>query len=92
MICSRRGECWPRWLNVSSAGSAMIAPRPMVVQLRLDLAESSAPAEALWELVGDEQRQAACTLLVALIAQTVVGEAAGDELATLGDADGQEDG
>ncbi len=62
----------------------MIAVRPMVVQLRLDLAESPAPAEALWELVGDEHREAASTLLAALIAQTVVPRAVGDELASVG--------
>jgi hypothetical protein len=45
-----------------------------VVQLRLDLAECPAPAAALWELVGDEERQTAMTLLAALIAQSVVGE------------------
>ena len=39
------------------------------MQLRLDLAESPAPAAALWELVGEEQRQAAMALLAALIAQ-----------------------
>ena len=44
------------------------------MQLRLELAESSAPAVALWELVGEEQRQTAMTLLAALIAQTVAGE------------------
>jgi hypothetical protein len=44
------------------------------VQLRLELAESPAPAVALWELVGEEQRQAAMTLLAALIAQTIAGE------------------
>jgi hypothetical protein len=44
------------------------------VQLRLELAESPAPAVALWELVGEEQRQTAMTLLAALIAQTVAGE------------------
>jgi hypothetical protein len=49
-----------------------------VVQLRLDLAECPAPAAALWELVGDEERQTAMTLLAALIAQGVVGESAGD--------------
>ena len=42
-----------------------------MVQLRLELAESSAPAVALWELVGEEQRQAAMVLLAALIARTV---------------------
>jgi len=56
------------------------------VQLRLELAESSAPAAALWELVGEQQRQSAMTLLAALIAQTVAPEAAGDELAPVGDA------
>jgi len=44
------------------------------VQLRLELAESPAPAVALWELVGEEQRQTAMTLLAALIARTVAGE------------------
>jgi hypothetical protein len=45
-----------------------------IVQLRLELAESPAPAAALWELVGEPQRQAAMALLAALIAQTVAGE------------------
>jgi hypothetical protein len=45
-----------------------------IVQLRLELAESPAPAVALWELVGEEQRQTAMALLAALIAQTVAGE------------------
>jgi hypothetical protein len=45
-----------------------------IVQLRLELAESPAPAVALWELVGEEQRQSAMTLLAALIVQTVAGE------------------
>ena len=49
------------------------------MQLRLELAESPAPAVALWELVGEEQRQTAMALLAALIAQTVAREAAGDE-------------
>ena len=44
------------------------------MQLRLELAESPAPAVALWELVGEEQRQTAMALLAALIAQTVAGE------------------
>jgi len=64
----------------------MIAVRKRVVQLRLDLAESPAPAAALWELVGEPQRQSAMTLLAALIAQTVAPEVAGDELAPVGDA------
>jgi len=45
-----------------------------IVQLRLELAESPAPAVALWELVGEEQRQTAMTRLAALIARTVAGE------------------
>ena len=52
-----------------------------IVQLRLDLAESVAPAAALWELVGERQRQTAMALLAALIAQTV-GEAVSDDRAS----------
>jgi hypothetical protein len=60
--------------------SAMIVDaRTRAMQLRLDLAECPAPAAVLWELVGEEQRQTATALLAALIAQTVVGEPAGDE-------------
>jgi len=44
------------------------------VQLRLELAESPAPAVALWELVGEQQRETAMTLLAALIARSVAGE------------------
>jgi hypothetical protein len=40
---------------------------------------------ALWELVGEQQRQSAMTLLAALIAQTIAGEEAGDELASIAD-------
>jgi hypothetical protein len=43
-------------------------------QLRLDLAESPAPAEALWELLGEESRQAAEALLAVLIARSVAGQ------------------
>ncbi len=57
------------------------------MQLSLELAESPAPAVALWELLGEQQRQSAMTLLTALIAQTVAGEAVGDEeVASLGGA------
>lgn len=56
------------------------------MQLRLELAESPAPLVALWELVGEEQRTAAMALLAALIAQTVAGEAVGDDRASLGGA------
>lgn len=58
----------------------------MVMQLRMDLAEFPAPAVALSELVGAEQHQRAVMLLAALIAQAVVGEAIGDELASVGGA------
>lgn len=57
----------------------MIVVRRPIVQLRLELAESPAPAVALWELVGESQRQSAMTLLAALIAQTVAGEAVDDD-------------
>jgi hypothetical protein len=82
-ICSRRGVCSSRCLSVSSWPSAIIAAGGSIVQLRLELAESPAPAVALWELVGEDQRQTAMTLLAALIAQTVVPEAAGDDRAPL---------
>jgi len=56
-----------------------------MVQLRLDLAESPAPAAVLWELVGAEQRQGAIVLLATLIAQTVAGEEVLDDLASVRD-------
>jgi hypothetical protein len=68
-----RGGSWNRCLSVSSWPSANIVLRSSIVQLRLDLAQSPAPAVALWELVGEEQRQTAMALLAALIAQTVAG-------------------
>ena len=43
------------------------------MQLRLDLAESPAPAAVLWELVGEEERRAAIAQLSALIAAAVMG-------------------
>ena len=52
------------------------------MQLRLELAESPAPAAALWELVGESQRQAAMALLAALIAQTLAGEPTPDGTAS----------
>jgi hypothetical protein len=62
----------------------MIAARRSIVQqLRLEMAGSAAPAVALWELVGEGERQRAMTLLAALIAQTVAPETAGDDLASL---------
>lgn len=48
------------------------------MQLRLELAESPAPAVALWELVGEQQRQTAVALLAALIARTVAGGRVGE--------------
>jgi hypothetical protein len=64
----------------------MIRFRGLIVQLRLELAGSPAPAVALWELVGEQQQQRAMTLLAALIAQTIAPEAIGDELASRPDA------
>jgi hypothetical protein len=64
----------------------MIRRRGEIVQLRLELAESPAPAVALWELVGEQQRQAAMSLLTTLIAQTLAPEAASDERVSLGGA------
>ena len=81
MIYSPRGECWRRCWSVSSASSELIVVRPMIVQLRLDLAESPAPAVALWELVGEEQLRTAMVLLAALIAQTIAGKPAEEETA-----------
>ncbi|MDQ6807015.1 MAG: hypothetical protein M3065_19120 [Actinomycetota bacterium] len=49
------------------------------MQLRLDLAECPAPATALWELLGEQERQAAMGLLAALIARAVAREDAEDE-------------
>jgi hypothetical protein len=50
----------------------------MMVQLRLDLAECPAPATALWELLGEQERQAAMALLAALIARAVTEETDGE--------------
>lgn len=43
------------------------------MQLRLELADSPAPAVALWELVREQERETAMTLLAELIARTVAG-------------------
>jgi hypothetical protein len=64
----------------------MIRSRGSIVQLRLELAGSPAPAVALWELVGEQQRQRAMTLLAALIAQTIAPEAVSDDRVSLGGA------
>jgi hypothetical protein len=74
VICSLCGGCWSRCLIVSSWPSAMIRRRGEMVQLRLELAESPAPAVALWELVGEQQREAAMVLVAALIARAVAGD------------------
>jgi hypothetical protein len=60
----------------------MMRRRGPIVQLRLELAESPAPAVALWELVGEQQRQTAMSLLAAMIAQTVAPGSVDDELAS----------
>jgi hypothetical protein len=54
-------------------------PRRPNLQLHLDLAESPAPATALWELLGEEQRQEAMALLAAMMAQSVAGGREGEE-------------
>lgn len=82
MICSPPGGSSGCCLNVPSWLSAMICQQEtggLIVQLRLELAESPAPAVALWELVGEEQRQTAMALLAALIAQTVAVDQAKQE-------------
>lgn len=55
------------------------APRRQRLQLWLDLGASPAPAAALWELLGEEQRRAALAQLAALIARTVAGAEADGE-------------
>jgi hypothetical protein len=86
MICWPPAGCSIRCSGVSSWASAIITARRSIVQLRLELAESPVSAVALWELVGEEQRQTAMSVLAALIAQTVVPGAAGDERVSLGGA------
>lgn len=62
------------------------------MQLRLELAESPAPAVALWELVGEQQRETAMALLAALIAQTVAQEAVDRDLGPISDMGSVADG
>ena len=97
--CWQHGGCWiaccgRRWRTgrdgAPSWPTAMIpGGTTRAMQLRLDLAESPAPAEALWELVGVEERQAAIAQLSALIAGAVVGPVVevGGERAALRDAE-----
>jgi hypothetical protein len=67
-------------LSVLSMPSAMmVRARRTVLQLRLDLAECPAPATALWELLGEQERQAAMAMLAALIARAVAREDTEDE-------------
>ena len=66
----------------------MVPASSRMMQLRLDLAESPAPAAVLWELVGAEQRQMAIALLSALIAQTVAGEEVLDDRGSVRDRGG----
>jgi hypothetical protein len=69
---------------VSSEQDGMIlSANGRMMQLRLDLGESSVAATVLWELVGSEQRQTAIALLAALIARTVAPGEADDELASV---------
>lgn len=56
------------------------------MQWRLEMAESPAPAAALWELIGEWQRQAAMVLLAAMIARTIAPEAVSDDGVSLGGA------
>jgi len=73
------------WLRLSAV---MPVASTRAMQLRLDLAESPAPAAVLWELVGEAQRRAAIAQLSALIATAVIGPVVevGDERASSPDA------
>jgi hypothetical protein len=74
----------------------MISGRRARMQLGLDLWERPAPAAALWELLDEERRRAAMTLLSALIAQAATSpmREPGGEAAPLrgGGAPGGRDG
>ena len=74
MICSPLGGSWSRCLSVSSWPRGMIAAEETISAVASGVGRDPAPAVALWELVGEEQRQTAMALLAALIAQTVAGE------------------
>ncbi|MCA1699206.1 MAG: hypothetical protein LC790_10025, partial [Actinobacteria bacterium] len=73
---SRRTDALPSCASVMIAASRTAW---RVMQLRLDLTEGPAPAAALWELVGEEQREAAMAILAALIAQSALARETGDE-------------
>jgi len=65
--------------GVLSCPGAMISlARSEAMQLCLDLGGLSAPAAALWELVGSEERRSAIALLAALMAQMVAEGPCGD--------------
>ena len=69
MVC-----CALRWRTSRLCLSAVIpVASTRAMQLRLDLAESPAPAAVLWELVGEEERRMAIAQLSALIAAAVMG-------------------
>jgi hypothetical protein len=70
-------------LSVSSWPGRKILGGRSIVQLRLDLAESPAPAAALWELLGEQQRGSVMAQLSALIARAVAGDLP-DDRASLG--------
>ena len=85
MVCC--APCWRLSRVCPSAVISLASTRAM--QLRLDLAQSPAPAAVLWELVGDAERHAAIAQLSALIAAAVVGpvlEASGEGAEPLEDA------
>jgi hypothetical protein len=71
-----RGAAVPSWREVM-----IWLARSEAMQLRLDLGGSPAPAVALWELVGSEERRSAIALLAALIARAVTDRAHDDPAA-----------
>jgi hypothetical protein len=62
------------WPGSMISGSQAARRRPTTLQLHLGLAESPAPAGALWELLDEERRRTAMVLLSTMIAQSVTGE------------------
>jgi hypothetical protein len=62
------------WPGSMISGSQAARRSPTSLQLHLGLAESPAPAGALWELLDEERRRTAMLLLSTMIAQSVAGE------------------
>jgi len=62
------------WPGSMISGSQAARRYPTTLQLHLGLAESPAPAGALWELLDEERRRTAMVLLSTMIAQSVAGE------------------